>query len=894
MGSKSRSTKGKTARGKKGSAKKPAHTAQKGRLLEEIAARMHGGDPRVKVERNVKLPGLHRNPKYPGEIDVLLTSAVLGYPIAHAIECKNLKGKAGKGDIETFISKLEDVNIPHQHGIFISAKGYTKDAIDRASTTGIKLLTMTGLTPDGLASVTAEAAQHCVFYLAQVRGVSVTNNVTQVTKGEELMTFYDHSGKLRGTVIDLLWNKWQEGEPRSEAGEYEVSVRPPRGWHQIVNGRRESVLSIDATIQVWALMFTVPGKSEHHALVNAADMVVERSQLAVSFDVPGKGRVVHELRAFTSEAELQAFLDQSPGVSLITRTRLPRIQYLDLLFYPYSQRVAERIKAHVSDFVEGKVATPPPPLSLTELEGTDLSAMWEPLAEGYPGKAAPVIVTTDDGEVVDVHALMRAEEFGRVTELRLYYDRSQMPALRELICEAYMLQGMKIADRAKKTRNKDEARRLGGIAIEKAHAALRMNPGMFEGEYDLGVILLTLGRYEEALASFERVVARTPAEPHVWLRQAEAQARLRRYAESLESYDRALQLEPGDADAVYERSAVLMALERFEEGLTGFEQVTGARPDDYRPWYFLGAALNKLSRFDEAVARLDSALERERGDADVWGQRGLALHNLGRIEEASESYETALRLHPGLYQVRLLNGLALAHLGRLSEALINLDQGLAHQTGDFEVWRVRSAVLERLGRDEEALESITRALEFEPDERQGLLSRGRLLQQLEHYGEAVACFSRAIELDPKDPSAWHSRGLTFYFDEHDEEALADYDQVLALSPGEPGTWSNRAACLVELNRPEEALESVNKALRLAGEAGRRFEPLLMRAKIYHQLGRAADAADDLVAAWALEPTRLVSSEEYRTLYIELYPSLTPPSPAHSALLSEMCGERNAA
>ena len=894
MGNKARGTKGKQSRGKKDTSRKPAHTAQKGRLLEEIAARMHGGDARVKVQRNIKLPGRHRNPKYPGEIDVLLTSAMLGYPVTHAIECKNLKGKVGKGNIESFIGKLEDVNIPHQHGIYISAKGYTKDAIDRASTTGIKLLTMTGLTPDGLASITAEAAQHCVFYLAQVRGVSVTNNVDQVIKAEELMMFYDRSGKLRGTVIDLLWNKWQEGAPRSEAGEYEVSIRPPRGWHQLVNGRKEPVISVDATIQVWALVFTVSGRSEHHALVNAADMAVERTQIDVSFDVPEKGRVVHELKGFMSEAELEAFLEQSPGVRLTTRTRLPRIQYLNLFFYPFSQRVAERIKAHTSDFVAGKASTPPPPLSLTELEGTDLSAMWEPLAEGYPGKAVPVVVTTDEGEVVDVHALMRAGEFGRVTELSPYYERSLRPALGELICEAFMLHGLKIADRAKKTRNIEEARRLGEIAVEKAHTALRMNPGMPEGEYELGVILLMLGQYEQALACFDNAVAKTPEQPHMWLRRAEAQARLRRYEESLESYDRALQLAPEDADAVYERSGVLMSLGRFEACIAGFEQVTADRPDDYRPWYYLGAALNKLSRFDEALGRFDGALERERDDADVWGQRGLTLHNLGRIDEAAENYKTALRLDTGLHQVALVYGLALAHLGRFPEALINLDKGLAHQPGDFEVWRVRSAVLERLERDEEALESITRALEFEPDERQGLLRRGVLLQRLERYAEAVACFSRAIELDPTDASAWHSRGLTYYFDSRDEEALADYDQVLTISPGEPGTLSNRASCLAELGRLEEALASVDEALRLSGDAEHLFVPLLVRAKVYQRLGRLRDAADDFVAAWAIEPDKLGASEEYRDLYAELYPSLSSPSAAHSALFSEMCGERNAA
>jgi hypothetical protein len=41
--------------------------------------------------------------------------------------------------------------------------GYTEDAIDRARPVNIKLLTLTDLTGDGLASITAEAFQLRVF-----------------------------------------------------------------------------------------------------------------------------------------------------------------------------------------------------------------------------------------------------------------------------------------------------------------------------------------------------------------------------------------------------------------------------------------------------------------------------------------------------------------------------------------------------------------------------------------------------------------------------------------------------------------------------------------------------------------------------------------------------------
>jgi len=97
---------------------------QKGKLVERIAAMLHEG-PDVKVERNVLLPPLNGDPKRKREIDVLLTSYVAGYPVRIAIECKNEAEKNDVEYIDAFVGKLDDVGIPHQHGIFISVSGYT-------------------------------------------------------------------------------------------------------------------------------------------------------------------------------------------------------------------------------------------------------------------------------------------------------------------------------------------------------------------------------------------------------------------------------------------------------------------------------------------------------------------------------------------------------------------------------------------------------------------------------------------------------------------------------------------------------------------------------------------------------------------------------------------------
>jgi len=334
----------------------------------------------------VYLPIIGSNRKR--EIDVLLTSYIAGYPVQIAFECKNYKSTVGAPKIDEFVGKLKDVGIPHQHGIYVSVNGYTKGAIERAKKEGIRTLILTGLTEDRL-SVELQAAFQAVVYLLPVVGAEVEAQVAHTEFPGQMMVFYDQSGNTCGTVLDLIWERWQEGHPPSSIGEHRYKLEIPSGWHQVVDGEANLVKGITAIVQVQGLVITIPGQSSHHLLVDAKDQKVERFGTSVSFDT---SKSKYRVRTFTSEDELNKFIEDQPEDVKLTmgRIRVPRVRY-GPLFWPPSKRVAGVLSGLTEDYITGKI-TELRTEDLAGIEGNDLSVAWEPIWSGYP--------TTDSQEPV--------------------------------------------------------------------------------------------------------------------------------------------------------------------------------------------------------------------------------------------------------------------------------------------------------------------------------------------------------------------------------------------------------------------------------------------------------------------------------------------------------------
>jgi hypothetical protein len=225
----------------------PAHI-RKGKVVEGVVALLHE-TPGVKVETNVELPPKSGDPERRREIDVLLTGKIAGYEVRIPFSCKNEALPIKPSLIDQFIGTLDDIGIPCEHGIFVCVNGYTKGALDRAKAKGIKTLVLQGLTKDRLTSAVSKALQFNVYLLADVTSITVTNKIATTKHGAEFLVFCDKDQRLCGTVLDLIFDRWQKGEPRSVIGEYEIDLDVPKGWHQFVAGTPVEVLEARCAVR---------------------------------------------------------------------------------------------------------------------------------------------------------------------------------------------------------------------------------------------------------------------------------------------------------------------------------------------------------------------------------------------------------------------------------------------------------------------------------------------------------------------------------------------------------------------------------------------------------------------------------------------------------------------
>lgn len=135
----------------------------KGDIVEKIVAAMHE-HPNIQVETNVFLHS--QDGERTREIDVLLSSQVVGYPVHFAFECKNETKPTGLDKIDEFIGKLKDVGIPTHQGIFVSASRFTKPAISRAQDAGLTALLLKDTT-EKLPNFLRHAFQSIIFFVGQ-------------------------------------------------------------------------------------------------------------------------------------------------------------------------------------------------------------------------------------------------------------------------------------------------------------------------------------------------------------------------------------------------------------------------------------------------------------------------------------------------------------------------------------------------------------------------------------------------------------------------------------------------------------------------------------------------------------------------------------------------------
>lgn len=263
------------------------------------------------------------------------------------------------------------------------------------------------------------------------------------------------------------------------------------------------------------------------------------------------------------------------------------------------------------------------------------------------------------------------------------------------------------------------------LALAKAIDALRHRADTmrtadesFDAHMEMGYVLGTHGRHDEALRSYRRAIVLRPEEARAHFRAGNALYSLGRFPEACTEYDRSLGVarQPQD-DTLLPKIHVNLGIALEGDGMLmsaceHYREAAILNPSHFRALKLLGSALLGLGELQASEEALEHALHLHADFADAQCDLGCAMTGLGNEAGALAAFQRAVELD-----------------GRHVEALYNIGN-LQRNAGEFRL----------------AVDSYDRCLAEDPFHWRALMNKGVALTAMSETGTAIACFEEAFEL----------------------------------------------------------------------------------------------------------------------------------------------------
>lgn len=192
--------------------------------------------------------------------------------------------------------------------------------------------------------------------------------------------------------------------------------------------------------------------------------------------------------------------------------------------------------------------------------------------------------------------VVAAERGYYMAMLKSALERSDIPAYDELVAIGERRPG--IENRAK----------LYKVLSKLQHLPPPHTSGNFMAS---AIARHALGRYDEALADFNRALELEPDDPEVFNNRGVTYDHLERYEEALSDYGRALKLKPDYPATLFNRGATYSSLGRYEAALADYTRALELRPDFLEALDNRGVTYMELGCYDEAIADFNRSLQLE-------------------------------------------------------------------------------------------------------------------------------------------------------------------------------------------------------------------------------------------------------------------------------------------
>jgi len=205
-------------------------------------------------------------------------------------------------------------------------------------------------------------------------------------------------------------------------------------------------------------------------------------------------------------------------------------------------------------------------------------------------------------------------------------------------------------------------------ALPSLTEAEKYAPENLDVQFELGTVELQMSLWENAVATFQKVLRRPPNDPLAIYNLGRAFMGLSRFEEAREQFARYAVARPDDAAGHCALGMTLAALERVPEARQQFERSIALAPDQTESYFRLGLVDLDAKDLDEAATNFRKVLASDSKHAGALSALGRIAFEQKRYSDAIDLLQQAVTSDTSLREAHYYLGLAFARVGRAEEA----------------------------------------------------------------------------------------------------------------------------------------------------------------------------------------------------------------------------------
>jgi tetratricopeptide (TPR) repeat protein len=119
---------------------------------------------------------------------------------------------------------------------------------------------------------------------------------------------------------------------------------------------------------------------------------------------------------------------------------------------------------------------------------------------------------------------------------------------------------------------------------------------------------------------------------------------LGRLDDAIASYDKAVEFKPDEDEAWYNRGNALVRFGRLDDAIASYNKVVELNPDKDKAWHNLGFTLYKLGKYQDALDAFHQAIKIKPDKYTSWHDRGIVFFQLGNYAEAIDAWRSTFKI----------------------------------------------------------------------------------------------------------------------------------------------------------------------------------------------------------------------------------------------------------